>query len=153
MLTKIHALASLTNHPGSNPRESGLIEVGHGLVDHLFRSELVQTPRKALRFADMLETVCRELGVAREQVLGTGRHRHIVLARSLTIYLTRQLTSMSFPEIASAMDRTSHSTIITAYQRVVKQIEQDKAVMLPQGDGPTTMGALSRRLRYAVARG
>jgi chromosomal replication initiator protein len=153
VLTKIHALAHLTGRTGST-HTNDMVEVGHSLVDHLFKDELAQqTTRRAVRFADVLTIVCEHLHVTREQVLGGGRHRQVVLARSLVIYLTREMTSMSFPEIAMAMGRKGHSTIITAFQRVQRQIANNTAVLLPHLDGQSTVSSISRQLQHTIARG
>ncbi len=81
-LTKVQALASLTPGHGNG---GGVIEVGHALVDHLFSADLAALPRRAVRFATILQIVSGELAVTREQVLGSGRHRNVVLARALVI--------------------------------------------------------------------
>ena len=105
--------------------------------------------------------------------LGAGRQRHVVLARSLAIYLARQLTSMSYPEIAAAMGRNSHSTIVTAARRIERQLEaggEDATVTVPSAEAvadrrnghprrmtPANSHSLALhelidRLRYAIER-
>lgn len=69
--------------------------------------------------------VCRELSVDLNDFMGKGRHKRVVLARSLVSSLSRKLTTMSFPEIARAMGRSNHSTIITAQKRLDRQITDD----------------------------
>lgn len=145
MLTKLSALAALgsASSPGlAAPRvgASTPMPIGHALLRRLFDADGFPSsrPRRPVRFATILDTVCTELGVARQQVLGSGRHKHVVLARSMTIHLARQLTSMSYPEIAAAMDRPNHSTIITAAQRVQKQLEEDAPLLLTLGQAAPT---------------
>lgn len=61
--------------------------------------------------------ICRELTVSKPDLLGKGRQKKVVLARELIVHLSRNLTSKSFPEIASAIGRPNHSTVITAAKR------------------------------------
>lgn len=149
-LTKVHALASLS--PTRPSSSGGVIEVGHALVDHLFSAELTAVPRRTIGISTILETVCVELAVTREQVLGSGRHRHVVLARSAVMSLARQLTSMSYPEIAAALGRSNHSTVITACQRLEQQIAEDRVVKLAHRNETVKLDDLVGRLKYAVAR-
>jgi len=146
VLAKVHALASLTR---KNPGEA----VGRSLVDHLFESEMRHAPSHAVKFDTIVSRVCEEMNVTTRQALGAGRHANVVLARSLIVYLARQMTSMSFPEIATAMGRSNHSTIVCASQRIERQIEADKQVLLPQRGEQISVGALAMRLKQMVVRG
>lgn len=56
------------------------------------------------------------------QLLGSSREKTISMARSLAMYLTRQNTAMSYPEIGRAMGNKNHSTVIAACQRVEELI-------------------------------
>lgn len=80
--------------------------------------------RAGVTVAEIVEAVGAALGVEREEMMGRGRHQRVVLARSLAMLLARELTTHSYPEIARAMGRPNHSTVITACQRVRRQIER-----------------------------
>ena len=75
--------------------------------------------------------VCDEVGVDRDELLSSGRHRRVVLARGLCAYLARELTNACFPEIAAALGRTTHSTVHTADRRIRRQLESDESVPGP----------------------
>lgn len=55
-------------------------------------------------------------------LLGSSREKTISLARSVAMYLTRQNTAMSYPEIGRALGNKNHSTVIAACQRVEELI-------------------------------
>ncbi len=148
LLAKLHAMASL-NAQGVAPDEP----IGRAMVERLLRSEAPDSKRRRVRYEHVLQAVAEELHVTPAQITGAGRHRHVVLARSLVVHLTRQFTSMSFPEIAAAMGRKNHSTVITAAQRMKKQIESDQPVLLPNGLGETSAANLVERLRRTILRG
>jgi chromosomal replication initiator protein len=59
---------------------------------------------------------------------------------------------MSYPEVAAAMGRPNHSTIITAAQRIKKQLREDKPVLVPGQPGETTPARLLDQLRHAIRR-
>lgn len=78
--------------------------------------------QRAVRMADIVRRVCARLNVEPEELASRGRHERVVLARALATYLARKLTSLSYPEIARAIGRPNHSTVITAHRRLDKQI-------------------------------
>jgi chromosomal replication initiator protein len=147
LLTKLHALATLTGeqHRGA---------IGHALVDRLLAGEGASVGRRTpLRFEHVAAAVQEELGVTTAQLASRSRHKHVVLARALIVHLARQLTSMSFPEIAAAMGKPNHSTVITAAQRLAKQLEGRETVVLPGSATQLPLADLVERLRRTIERG
>ena len=108
--------------------------------------------RKPARAERIIELACESLGVTHEEFCGSNRHRRIVLARSLCVLLSREMTNLSYPEIARAMGRPNHSTVITAHQRIDKQVASGEKV----GTGPdleqVTIATLAERLRRELNR-
>lgn len=82
--------------------------------------------RRPLTAEEIVAEVCRELSVDLADFMGKGRHKRVVLARSLVSSISRKLTTMSFPEIARSMGRSNHSTIITAQKRLDRQTLEDE---------------------------
>jgi chromosomal replication initiator protein len=150
-LTKLQALASLTARQGQTG-EQGVMpgEIGHTLVNQLFAAEMSHAPRHAIRFETILEQVSEMMGVGKTDIVGSGRKQAVVMARSLVIHLTRQMTHMSYPEIAAAMGKASHSTMITADQRLVSQLSTDMKVVLPSTLEEVTLVDLVDRLKHAI---
>jgi chromosomal replication initiator protein len=99
--------------------------------------------------------VCRGLNVDLSDFMGKGRHQRVVLARSLCSYICRRLTTLSFPEIARAMGRTNHSTVITAHRRVERDLKA-KPVPLPPELCPnhpgSTLGEMNEALSKQIVR-
>ena len=154
MLTKLHALANLSRHrrpamahqPALLNQETRV--VGNGLIDQLFHSEATFGRKRAVSFDNILNTIIDQVKIERDQIMGNSRHRQIVLARSLLIYLAREMTMMSYPEIASAMGRRTHSTIITAAQRMTKQVAQNPTLLLPAISEPISLVEFIERLKH-----
>ena len=121
-LTRIDALARLDSNWGSQD------EIGSIAVQRALGDESMSTGGKPIRLSRILEVVCKEVGVDRDELLSSGRHRRVVLARGLCAYLARELTNACFPEIASALGRTTHSTVHTADRRIRRQLEADELV-------------------------
>jgi chromosomal replication initiator protein len=79
-------------------------------------------PARPVSVKAIIEHVCEALCVEPADFRGKGRHKRVVFARSIVSHLARELTTQSFPEIARAMGRDNHSTIITAQRRLVQML-------------------------------
>lgn len=127
------------------------VPVSVATVRRVLGSGSMNTGKRPLRVGLILEVVCEMLGVQPSDVLGTGRHRLVVLARSVTALLARDLTTRSFPEIARDLHRKNHSTIVTASQRVQKLIDAGET----RDAGPLgelKVSALHARLKDEIVR-
>jgi chromosomal replication initiator protein len=63
--------------------------------------------------------------------------------------LARRCTSASYPEIARAIGRPNHSTVITAHQRLTEQLSRNE--MVDAGDGqPVALAALLDELAARI---
>jgi chromosomal replication initiator protein len=69
-------------------------------------------------------------------ILGSGREKVVSVARAVTMYLARQHTGMSFPEIGRALGGKNHSTVIAACQRVEGLISGGDLVFWNTPTGP-----------------
>lgn len=156
LLTRLHALVCLhqqnpnsqrSSHEAMRPRAP----VGHALLDQLFANTEPAPRRGAVRFETILQTVCDYLDVPAGKVTGSSRHKHVVLARSLVIHLTRTMLGMSYPEIAAAFGRNSHSTMITADKRITRALKEDQPLLISAGRA-TTLRTLLDELRSQLAR-
>lgn len=131
--------------------------MGEGSVSRLTVSRVRQilggergaASRRPVRLGEVLDAACAVSGVEVSEVLGPSRHRRVVLARSLAARLARDVTNHSYPEIAKALNRRNHSTIVTACQRFTAQMESGVSV------GATGRGGRALRVvdLYERARG
>lgn len=98
-------------------------------------------PRRPVLADQVVALVCDRLRVTMAELSGKGRHQRVVLARALATILARRCTSASYPEIARAVGRPNHSTVITAHQRLEHQLATQATV--DAGDGqPILLAAL-----------
>jgi chromosomal replication initiator protein len=105
---------------------------------------------RPIRLEQIIQVVAQHTRVERAQLLSKSRHKRIVLARSMVIYLARQLTTLSFPELAKAMGRPNHSTIVTASQRIGQQVRGRAPVQVADDLPMTTMDQLADDLRQQI---
>lgn len=106
------------------------------------------TPSGPIKLAAIVEASAEVIGVSVGEVLGRGRHKRVVLARSVAAYLCREMTSHSTPEIATKLGRPNHSTVVTASQRVRASIVAGERVAV----GSVHDGTLVSELVASVER-
>jgi chromosomal replication initiator protein len=148
MLNKLQALSMICRPPARSLTHSTAID--HSLVERLFREQPAPAPRKPVRYDKILDTICDFFALPPVQVTGRVRRQHVVLARSLLIHLVYELTPMSYPEIAAVMGRPNHSTIVTAAQRIKKQLRANDPVLIPGHSTEFTVSQLLEKLRREI---
>ena len=73
----------------------------------------------------IIEICAQDYGIDAEEILNRTRRPVPSLARRVAMYLTRELTGLSFPKIGKAFDR-DHSTVISAHRGILSQISRDR---------------------------
>lgn len=71
----------------------------------------------------------------------SSRRQHVVLARSLAIYLARQLTPLSYDEIGRYFGGRDHTTIMHNYQRIDARLGGDRALRAAVEEVRAALGA------------
>ena len=69
----------------------------------------------------ILETVATTVGIELKDLTGSSRKKALVKARHIAIFLIRENTSLSLPEIGRLMGNRDHTTIYHAHQKIQKE--------------------------------
>ncbi len=69
--------------------------------------------------------VCDYYKISIEQMKGKGRHNDVTFPRQVAIYLCRELTTESFPNIGKYFGGRNHSTIISADKKIRKELTRN----------------------------
>jgi chromosomal replication initiator protein len=124
-------------------------QLGPGTVDRLLGEDQMRTMGAApIRLGAIVEAVCDRLRVSREDLVGSGRHARTVVARGVVAHLARELTTHSYPEIARALGRDTHSAVHTAAKRLRTMIDSDAHI----AQGGEAIRELVDQLRHDIAR-
>jgi chromosomal replication initiator protein len=145
VVTRVEAMCRLLPELAQGER-IGLVLVRKALGLDEGASPVFNRSRRPIRAEQIIEEVCRTLRVEQVELLGRGRHKRVVLARTLSAHLCRQLTTMSFPEVARALGRPNHSTVVTACKRIAEQIARDDGLNLGTDGCPELHGLTIRTL-------
>lgn len=127
----------LATHIKSNVREleGSLIRVeafasltGQEISIELAREVLKDVVLNAGRKPDVdyiLKTVASFYNVKVGDIKGPRRHKQITLPRQVAMFLTRQLTDLSFPDIGKRFGGKDHSTVMSACRKIERLLGSD----------------------------
>jgi len=112
-LIRIGAYASLTSIPIS-------LEMARDVLKDI----LIERNRE-LSVEEILKKVSLHFNIKVSDIKSAKRLKAVVLPRQIAMYISRQLTSSSYPEIGERFGGKDHSTIIHAIRKIEKLIEED----------------------------
>lgn len=95
-----------------HPPADGRIDAAHvdQLLDH--RQTAAILPKQIVR------ATAQFYGLAIRNLTGTSRRKLDVMARSVAMYLMRELTPLSFQQVGNAFGRRDHTTVMHAYKKI-----------------------------------
>ena len=115
-LIRVVAYASLRGEPATSELAGHVLE------------RLGTSPRHETTVKEIVEATASQFGVEREALLARDRRPNVAIARQVAMYVARELTSHSLPEIGQRIGGRNHSTVLHAVDRV-KAIRKTDAVV------------------------
>ena len=76
------------------------------------------------------DKVANYYGITPNDLASEKRNKELVIPRHVAMYLSRQLTKKSFPEISRSFGNKNHATIIHAVDKITKNLLQDKSLSI-----------------------
>lgn len=74
------------------------------------------------------KTVSKYYKIKESTIKGKKRIRSIVFPRQIAMYLCRELTEDSFPEIGAKFGGKDHTTVMYAYRKIAEQAKKDEVL-------------------------
>jgi chromosomal replication initiator protein len=133
------ALAELANRIDANVRQlHGALTrvIAHAsLLAKPLSSELIAEviPRssrsaQATPVEEIQQQVAERFGISRAELIGSSRAATPLRARQVAIFLTRELTDLSLPQIGRLYGGRDHSTVLNSLRRVEASLGEDEAL-------------------------
>ena len=79
--------------------------------------------QRRVRVEEIIKTVSRHFGVSKPDILSQRRHRSVVWPRQIGMYLAKQLTARSLPEIGRRFGNRDHTTVLHAIRKIDRELE------------------------------
>ncbi len=81
--------------------------------------------RRELPAGEIIERVAHHFGLEPAQLTGRSRKREIARPRQIAMYLIREETDASLPQIGGLLDGRDHSTVLYGCERVAELMDED----------------------------
>jgi chromosomal replication initiator protein len=72
----------------------------------------------------IIDVVSRYYNLTVEDILSKKRNKEIAFPRQIAMYLCRELSNLSFPEIGEAFGGKNHTTVMYAHEQITKKCEE-----------------------------
>ena len=104
--------------------QSPTVESAEAAIRDLVRS---REPKK-IRIEDIQKLVATHYNVSRSDILSARRSAGVVKPRQIAMYLSKQLTPRSLPEIGRRFGGRDHTTVLHAVRKIEGVVAQDAAL-------------------------
>jgi chromosomal replication initiator protein len=90
--------------------------------------ELLHRHNKKITVDDIIASVSKSFNVKASDIKSKKKHKIYSLPRQVGMYLARELTDLSYPEIGAAFGGKDHSTVIYGTRKIEQQLEKDNSM-------------------------
>ncbi len=116
-LVRIAAYSSLTGR-----------EIDLELVKAVLKKLLRKDEKPEITIEEVIKTVAAKFGIKISDIKSPKKNKNLVQARQITMFLAREMTTASFPDIGEKVGGRDHSTVIYAHNKMKKALETDKTL-------------------------
>jgi chromosomal replication initiator protein len=116
-LVRIAAYSSLTGR-----------EIDMDLVKAVLKKLFRQEEKPEITIDEVVKTVAAKLNIKIVDIKSPKKNKNLVLARQISMFLAREMTSASFPDIGAKIGGRDHSTVIYAHNKLKRIMETDKTL-------------------------
>ena len=98
------------------------------LAREVLRKIIKQVENEDITAEDILKAVSAKTGIRLSDIKSHKKNKNIVLSRQIAMYLTRKMTTLSFPDIGEKVGGRDHSTVIYATNKIRQNMESDPSL-------------------------
>ena len=116
-LVRIAAYSSLTGR-----------QIDLDLVKSVLKQLLRKEEKKEITIDEIVKVAGAKLNIKISDIRSQKKNKNLVLARQISMFLAREMTSSSFPDIGEKIGGRDHSTVIYAHNKIKKILETNKTL-------------------------
>jgi chromosomal replication initiator protein len=113
-LVRVSAYSSLTKKP-----------IDLDLTKQVLRQVLRKTEKREIMIEDIIKAVCSQLNVKTGDIKSNKKNKNISEARQVSMFLSREMTNASFPDIGEKIGGRDHSTVIYSCNKIKEKLQND----------------------------
>ncbi|MGH6815558.1 MAG: chromosomal replication initiator protein DnaA [Hyphomicrobiaceae bacterium] len=101
------------------------VQITSDVAETVVRDLVHSQESRRIKIDDILKVISRHYGISKGDILSARRHRSVVWPRQIGMYLAKQLTSRSLPEIGRRFGNRDHTTVLHAVRKIEGKIGDD----------------------------
>ena len=90
--------------------------------------------QRVINAESITKAVCSFYSLTPEDLTGPSRRRDVTMPRQIAMYLIREMTSMSLPQIGAAFGKRDHTTVLHACKLVEESLRTSPDIARQVGD-------------------
>ena len=90
--------------------------------------DLLKEPKKLITVDFIQRCVAEEFGISLHELKTRRRNKKIVLPRQIAMYISRELTDLSLPEIGDFFGGKDHTTVLHSYNKIKEEVSKDGVI-------------------------
>ena len=102
-------------------------EINLGLAKEALR-DLLREPQKLITVDFIQRCVVEEFGLSLQELKTKRRNKTIVLPRQIAMFLSRELTDLSLPEIGECFGGKDHTTVLHSYNKIKGELNKNEVL-------------------------
>lgn len=114
ILSKLHAYSQLMH-----------VDIDLAFTKNVLKDQL-REKRENLTLDNITNTVAKELNIKPSEIKSKGRSKNLVYARRIAIYLCRELTQNTMPQLAQYFGMKDHTAISHTLKKITELIKNDE---------------------------
>jgi chromosomal replication initiator protein len=91
-------------------------------------SDVFAASESGLAPEEILKAVAEHYNLRPEEIRGAGRRKEVVIPRQIAMYLIREMTHASLPEIGQFFDGRDHTTVLYAIQKIQESLDTEPSL-------------------------
>ena len=88
--------------------------------------DLLKEPKKLITIDFIQRCISEEFGVSLHDLKTKRRNKNIVLPRQIAMYISRELTDLSLPEIGDSFGGKDHTTVLHSYNKIKGELNKNE---------------------------
>ncbi len=114
ILSKLHAYSQLMH-----------VDIDLDFTKNVLKDQMNEK-RATIDMDSIVQTVAKDLNIKPSEIKSKGRSKNIVYARRISIYICRELTQNTMPQLAQYFGMKDHTAISHTIKKINDLIEQDE---------------------------
>lgn len=103
-------------------------EISVALAEEVLKDIISPDEKRQVTPELILSTVAEHFHVTENDIKGSRRSSDIVQPRQITMYLCREMTTMSLEAIGAFMGKKDHSTVINGCKKIVEKMDSSESL-------------------------